>query len=294
MGSLKPPTLGFPPLRAPKGSPAELSQLVSTIEGEIVPRLMMVHRAGYPERERTETAAAHRLTPQDVSELARLVLAHDVSVAASFVELHRARGLPLESIYLDLLAPAARALGTAWEEDRVTFADVTIGLWRLQEVLYELTASLRAPAIDDDPAHRILLAANPGEQHTFGLIMVAEFFRRAGWQVTSRTFESRHELARAVRRDAFAVIGLSASCEDRLEALSTTIRVVRRSSRNRAIGVMVGGKPFVGHVERVSTVGADATAPDARQAPALARELAHQKNNRNGSRGRMRPDHGSG
>ncbi|NJK90043.1 MAG: cobalamin B12-binding domain-containing protein [Myxococcales bacterium] len=86
-------------------------------------------------------------------------------------------------IFLDLLAPVARLLGDLWLIDLCTFTDVTIGLSRLQQLVREL-----APAFEDGHdlrgfGHRALLAPAPGEQHTFGMHLVEEFLRRAGWDV---------------------------------------------------------------------------------------------------------------
>jgi methanogenic corrinoid protein MtbC1 len=55
------------------------------------------------------------------------------------------------------------------------------------------------------------------------------------------------------------------SCESRQDAVASMIRLIRRSSRNRQIVVMVGGAAFAQRPELVDLVGADATAPDARQ-----------------------------
>ena len=53
----------------------------------------------------------------------------------------------------------------------------------------------------------------------------------------------------------------------------TGIRALRRASRNRAIGVLVGGPLFIDHPELVARVGADATAIDGGQAPIQAQNL---------------------
>ena len=247
-----------------------LGRLVRTIETEIIPRLMLAHRATVTVHDAPVGRAA---LAADVEELTRLILAHDVATAAAFVQALRARGLSADAICLDLLAPVARRLGELWTDDRCSFSEVTIGLWRLQQVMRELAPPgeqrLDAPAAD----LRILLAPAPGEQHTFGLMMVAEFFRRAGWDVQDETPNDRASLIEAVRAEAFDVIGLSASCEGRLEELAVTIRAVRRASANRGIGVLVGGPLFSAHPEHLHFVGADAIAGDARESPVQAQGL---------------------
>ena len=89
----------------------------------------------------------------------------------------------------------------------------------------------------------------PGEQHGLGLRIVSEFMRRAGWQVWCGAPESRAVLLDMVRQEWFALIGFSTACTNRLESLETAVRLVRRASRNPAIGVMVGGPVFIDHPE---------------------------------------------
>jgi methanogenic corrinoid protein MtbC1 len=119
----------------------------------------------------------------------------------------------------------------------------------------------------------VLLAPVPGEQHTFGLLMVMECFRRAGWDVSDELPTSSGELVAMVRGERFDVIGLSASCERWLDALASNIRSIRRASCNRAIVVMVGGQLFSECPELVARVRADATASDGRQVVAQAEKL---------------------
>ncbi len=202
----------------------------------------------------------------EVDELAAVVLSRDVAPAVAFVESVRLRGLSLESVFLDLLAPAARQLGEMWEEDRAGFAEVTLGLATLHQVLRELGPAFQSEAAATGRGLRVLLAPAPGEQHNFGLAIVAEFFRRAGWSVSGEAMTTRGELVRAVRRTWFAVVGLSLASEVRLEALADAIQAVRRASRNASVGIMVGGPIFIAHPELVRSVGADATAVDGRHA----------------------------
>jgi methanogenic corrinoid protein MtbC1 len=106
-----------------------------------------------------------------------------------------------------------------------------------------------------------------------GLQIVAEFLRRAGWQVLSGTPESRQSLLDLVRQDWFAMVGLSTACSTRLESLATVVRLIRRASRNPAVGIMVGGPVFIDHPELAAAIGADATAVDGRQAARQAENV---------------------
>lgn len=248
------------------------AQLRRAIEVEIVPRLLLASRAasqcGFVAREELSL-----LDAATVEEFVGLILVNDVVVASAYLEAMRARGVSLETLYLHLLAPAARRLGELWSADLCDFTNVTVALGRLQQALRELSPAFRDEVAPRQHGRRALLMPAPGEQHTFGLFMVAEFFRRAGWDVWGGPPASSNDLTSMVRADWFDVVGLSVGCESRLDVLAAGIRAMRRASRNRAVGVMVGGPVFVEHPELVAFVGADATAVDARQAAEQAESI---------------------
>ena len=249
-----------------------LSLLSRTIEQEIVPRLVLARRAA-PAQPVQPPPGTAPVQAGEADALAQLAIAHDPAGARSFVEAVLARGTVLETLYLDLLAPAARRLGEMWSDDQCDFTQVTTGLWCLHHLLRETGNDPPDPLLRRENDRRILLVPVPGEQHTFGLAMVATMFRRAGWTVWSEPLASSNDLVGIVRSEWFSVIGLSLSCTSRLEALATNIRRVRRASRNPAVGILVGGPVFVERPELVVMVGADATAVDGRQATLQAESL---------------------
>lgn len=250
-----------------------IAGLVRTIEGEIIPRLMLAHAARGQELVSASGAPARLVEPEHVDAMMRAVMAEDTAAALALVRSLGASGVSLEAIYLDLLSPAARKAGEMWEADLCSFTDVTIGLWRLQEVMHEVGMANAIPPRTAEPPHRVLLRQTPGEQHSFGLNMVAEFFRRAGWQVHDDSTEAGSDPVANVRGRWFDVVGLSLSGERHLDVLATTIHAIRKASRNRGVGIMVGGPLFIEHPDWVARVGADTTAGDGRQAVLQAHSM---------------------
>lgn len=234
-----------------------LSRLIRTIEGEIVPRLVLSRRVSGG---MVETAVGRAPNTLDVEETVRLLLHHDVSVCSAFVATIRDRGATMEMICLDLLAPAARCLGRMWEEDECDFMQVTVGLCRLHQLLRELSADFRTEVEERAGDRRILLAACPGEQHTFGLALVAQLLRRAGWDVWHELPTTKAAILEIASQHWFAVVGFSLATEARIDVLTETIAELRRTSRNSAVGVLVGGPLLVARPELAPIVGADATA----------------------------------
>lgn len=246
--------------------------LVRTIEGQIVPRLLMT-RAPAPATVATARSTSAVASADSVEELTRLLLQHTSEVAGVYVDMIRREGVPLESILLDLLAPAARRLGALWESDDVDFFAVSLGLARLQTIVRELSTD----APDDDASRglggTVLLVPELGEQHTFGLQLVGEFFRRARWDVWMEQPDSAEEYLQLVGDEHFSVVGLAVGSESRLEHVASRIASTRRASRNRAVYVMVGGPIFLQKPELARQVGADATAIDGPSAVQVAQKL---------------------
>lgn len=260
------------PDRARETSKPLHPQLRRTIEGEIIPRLLLAHRhADYS----PSVSHERKMFPNgiDVEEFTRIAMTHELGVVASFVEAMRYRGVQLEALFLDLLAPSARLMGELWEADLADFAEVTLGLSHLQRILRDLSPAFVAEGDNREIGRRALLVAAPGDQHTFGISMVEEFFRRAGWEVFGAPSATAKDLLEMVRRDWFAVVGFSLSSEIRLEGLANVIQAIRRASRNRNVGIMVGGNLFLSNPELVLAIGADLTAVDGRQAVLQAQNL---------------------
>lgn len=242
----------------PPPSPISGAELARVIEGEIIPRLMLAHAP----RRSTSSPGIDAVGPRTLEAFARLTLSSEGPALTEYVEALIAGGLPLERALVELLAPTARRLGDDWNEDLISFTDVTVGLSRLQHVMRALRVS--HPTHPAEPGARaVFLMPAPGEQHTFGLFLLEDRFRRAGWRTWLDTAATRHEAARTVRLDHFDVFGLSATRDTPVEVIAATVAGVRAASCNRGLFVMVGGRLFDESPELVDEVGADACSASA-------------------------------
>lgn len=261
-------------LPSPPTPQERLARIVRTIEQDIIPRLVRAHREPAAPQ---PAAPPEHVTPDDLQQFLPLIIALEDSGWQAMLEVLMGRGVGVDEIYVGLLTPAARELGRMWEEDRCQFTDVTVALGRMQRIMRTLSPAFGREVGHPPDGRRVLLLPAPGEQHTFGLSIVAEFFRRAGWEVVGDSEARAADPAALVRREWFDVIGISVGLESRLDWLTSGIAAVRNASRNRAIGVMVGGPVFVANPERAAEVGADGTATDGRQAPIMAEQLLEQR-----------------
>ena len=260
--------------------PTTFSALLRAFEADVIPTLLKVNEG----RPLTLREASERLSqsikPGDVSRLASVALEADPGAVPAVLHAVRARGVTLEALFLELLAPAARKLGTQWERDEIDFVAVTSALGRILQAVRELSALIppRLPRRSTTGAPRILLSVTPGEQHNLGVLMVAEFFRREGWEVTDFASATLETLVMAVERTAFDLIGLSLGGEVRLNALVSTIEALRTASKNPDVGVMVGGAIFALQPDLARRVPADAVAADAASAVRLAQAILRRIN----------------
>ncbi|MCS6855653.1 MAG: cobalamin B12-binding domain-containing protein [Elioraea sp.] len=264
-----------PPQATPNGAdplgPSAHPALAAAVETRIVPWMVLAHRipnhAGCCCDERAGVGVA------DIAALADEARRNDLAAALGRVERLWQAGLPLDRLYLELVGPAAARLGQMWHDDTVSMAEVTVGLACLQRLIHALGPAFHQDDLRPDPRRRILLAPMPGEQHSFALVIIAEFLRRAGWDVDCGRVLSLSALCALLEREWFALVGLSVSCSGRVDAIGGAIHALRTASRNRSLGVLVGGPMFVANPDLVVQVGADAMAVDARHAVAQAESL---------------------
>lgn len=266
------------PVRRPRRKLAG-NALAWSVEVEIIPRLFLALRDG--ERGSAPPAELEDNHPAEVVDFARIVLTGNAEEACDYVEMMRDRGQSLETIYLGLIEPAARRLGDLWNADVCDFVAVTVAVLRLQQVLHQFGLAFRREVEPRDHGHRALLVPAPGERDcfahfmfgTFELSLAAEFLRRDGWDACVDSSASSGDAIRIVGREWFDVVELSLSSESHIDDLTSGIRLIRKASRNAALGVIVGGSVFKQHPEMVSRVGADVVAADGRQAALQADNL---------------------
>lgn len=242
--------------------------LSTLIESEIIPRLIVAHSSEAPIV--SESVGDHVIEPGEVEALAPLALQVEANALLSHIEAVLARGVSVDTVMVNLLAPAARLLGQYWEDDLCDFIDVTMGLWRLQEVVHEIACRMPADRLSAAGSNRVLFASMPGDQHSFGTVLIDELFRRAGW-ITDRISEAKTtDLLKRVGGEWFDMVGLTVSCDCHVEDLASVILALRNVSRNPRICVMVGGRVFSVDPDLAVRVGADGTARDAKLALKVA------------------------
>lgn len=260
----------------------ELSLLIQNL---VIPKLIADRpEPGYrlveqrlPSEKSSQSSLA--ITDEDVEEFSQLSTRSDARELLDFVDKCLANGSSVDAIYVDLLAPTARRLGEYWESDERDFVDVTMGLWRIQEILRELTLRIPPPAVAGFGQRSALFSTMPGEQHSFGTLMIAECFYRAGWDADILIEPSQSELIGKFAGRHYDLIGLTVSLDCPKAHLSGLVSAIRSVSSNPETRIMMGGRVINDDPALVEECGADATAADAPSAVKLADTLVPLKAN---------------
>jgi len=250
------------------------ASLLEVIESQIIPRLLKAHPAGDASNAQAYHAV-YQPTEQEIDQFAQLCISNDENSALAFVREMLTAGIGNDNVFLHLMAPAARHLGGLWDQDHVDFTQVTLGLMRMHHITHQLGYEYQ-----DGPQHagavrRVMLASAPGSQHILGLAIVAEFFRKNGWQVVVEIANSALELDHAVKNEWFDLIGLSVGLTDQIGALPVLITGLRAASRNPQVSVLLGGPAFAATSVSAQSLGADGISTDAAQAVVLGTSLLH-------------------
>ncbi len=264
-------------------APTQIELLLKTVESELIPRLFVNHMMDIPstsplvENRSTEPTPGPWCKDDRIQEFADMCVSNEPDKLDQHVTDLLAQGVTLESIFLYLLAPAARYLGDRWLADEISFVDVHLGLCRLHQLICECETIGYRTENATLSGESILLTCAPGENHTFGVTMVADFFRRYGWQVSNLCGLDTDLLLARLSSTRYCAVGFSLHNEYNYSALKNIIRQVKAESINKSLIIMVGGDYFIRNPDKVESIGADIFATDGRQAVLKATEATKKR-----------------
>ncbi len=239
-------------------------QLLSLVEGELLPRLWMNCRRNVDLPAARPAMPTGQPWPEDtVANICTLASCEDDESLDLIVNTALDNGADVTQVFLELLGPAAKELGEDWLADRASFIDVHLGLLSLRRLVGRFEGFVHARS---GAGRDILLTTAPGDDHSFGITLVADCFQRAGWRVCNLTGASLDELVGAVADNTFNCVGLSLYNDSGLDDLRQAIADIRVASRNPDIVVVVGGVSFENVTEPTQRVGADLYLTEARDA----------------------------
>jgi methylmalonyl-CoA mutase cobalamin-binding subunit len=182
-----------------------------------------------------------------------------------------------EAIVAQYIPAAARILGKAWEDDTLSFLDVTMGAARLADLLREVGGDGHG---DDRRAANdmaVLLVVPPGEQHMLGAAVLACQMRQGGTSVCLRFGPTLTELSTLLATRRFDGAIVSVGGHDRIETGAVLVKTLHALTKGN-LPVAVGGCILDQEKELLKSTGADLVSNDLDEALALFRIKSVQEN----------------
>jgi len=193
---------------------------------------------------------------QEIETLCEALLSDDRQASSDFVLHAQARGIAQDVICLSYLAVAAARLGEMWDQDRVSFLQVTVAVGRI----YALMRSLRRtmPALPVTEARTATFVSVPGEDHTLGVAMAAELLRTKGWNIHLLLGLGHNRLVDELATMKPRLLGISASGKRSLGSLTRLLVAIKLSMP--ASQILVCGQIDPEDVDVIGVSGADSVA----------------------------------
>ncbi|MCE7027063.1 cobalamin B12-binding domain-containing protein [Jiella avicenniae] len=245
-------------------------RLSEAIVAKVIPSLYAAHGEAGPLNQRsTSTGEIHRRI--EAERFLGLVLSDSPEAQWRHLLDLQAAGMDLETLLMEIMAPAIRELGEMWLNDRMSFVEVTTKSARLQHMIRSLGRPDSFQMTDGRAS--VLLAAAPGEQHTFGLFVLAELFLAAGWSVSLEANSSLDVLCELAESRRYDAIGMSVGSERFLPPVREQVAALRQATGSQTSRIFLGGWAFTVAGQSLDDYGADLVAVDGRSAVERAETL---------------------
>ncbi len=199
-------------------------------------------------------------TPSEIALLCTALLSTDEAAADRIILAARRDGVKIEDIYLGYVAGAARRLGSMWEEDEISFVEVTLASGRLYRIIRGLRHVLASTLSDGRDERPALFALVPGEDHTLGIEIATDLFRREGWDVDMSLGQAHDALLEQAEERSYRAIVLVAHSDRMIEPLTRLVLALRISQP--LAHIVVAGNILIHHPDIQNVVGADAVMED--------------------------------
>lgn len=234
-----------------------------------LPEATVVSLAREVLRRFSEQSATPVFEPDEVERLSIALIDADPDKAAQFIENQYDRGIKVQDFYLRLLSPAARMLGEWWDDDKVSFTQVTIGTGRIYAIMRSLR--IRFEQTDLPVAKTAFFASVPDETHLLGVKMAADLFRQRGWQIDVEVGLDHDSLIARIISSRHRLIGVSAGGLHALPTLARLILALRVSVPG--VRILVSGNIVAEATDSLRLMQPDAMTEDFDEAFAALERL---------------------
>lgn len=201
-------------------------------------------------------APAQPAPEAEIAALCEALLSEDRQAAPEFVLAAQARGIGLQVLWLSYLAPAAARLGEMWDQDRVSFLQVTVAVSRIYGLMRGLRRGQPVPVLT--AGRTATFVSVPGDDHTLGVAMAAELLRNKGWDIHLLVGLGQNRLVDALTQSRPHLLGISVNGRRMMPALARLLVALRLSLPETRI--LVCGQIEPEDVDLIGVSGADSVA----------------------------------
>ena len=183
----------------------------------------------------------NKLDEEEVNKLTNLLLDSQEGSFEFAITILKTHGASINYIVLELIPEIARRFGKQWEDDSLSFADVSMGVSKLERAIHKLDYLFQANQLDRQQNKAIFISGFPGSQHSLGSLIFGNFLTFCGWQVHRPNQTNLDSIVYGVSSKILQAIAISVSTNQQLEQLPSVIDLLRQKSQTPKIIVLVGG-----------------------------------------------------
>lgn len=172
------------------------------------------------------------------------------------------------SLVSDYIPEAARRLGEGWQNDSLSFVDVTMGTSRLADLLHEVGGDWKGDDAEVVGRPTVLLIVPPGEQHTLGAAVLACRMRLIGVSVCLRIAPALADLAGLIATRGFNGVMVTLANHEKAENCAVLVKSLRALGKGN-LPVVLGGAAIHNEPDLKTMTGADLVTESLQEALAL-------------------------
>ena len=235
----------------------------------------LLGRADYDQRETSVKPPINDMTTLDAiykSYLAYVITGRK-ELAESIIMYSVKHGTDVRDIYMNVLEPALKEIGSLWEQGKITVADEHYASIVTEHVMSKILPLMRSY----EENHSLLALTVGGESHTIGIRMVSDFFKMAGWNTyflgASTPTDS---IVSHIIKYKIDLLALSVSMNYHINSLEMLISTIRNHVKCKDVKIIVGGQAFLHNPNLWQRVGADGYAANAMEAVLVGNQLVEK------------------
>lgn len=203
---------------------------------------------------------------EDLNTLLAFLIAQDEAGVLGVIERVADRGASFVQIWQGILAEAASMLNCGWQDDSMSFVEVSLATATISQVMKRFSHETLPFSNRHTAGKAAFVTAVIGDGHTLGAEAFQEMLRREGWAVTAGDNRNAQSLPVDIRKQWFTLVGISVSESTSIERCKRMVDDIRTYSKNPDVIIMVGGRAVIEHPGEAEFIDADIVARNAQHA----------------------------